>query len=146
MKVKHFPRGRAGGFSPPCVNAGALKPHYGRSGCSAIFSRYRRMHMAHQAKDEAREERIHMEIIVDAYGPEEQAISWYYYLDENLHFPFSARCIVHRATSPLKPGDEVEVVGMPSEEECEHDMFVMIRWKTASARRSLDAIGGYWGG
>src|SRR5260370_34316080 len=24
MKVKHFPRGRAGGFSPPCVNAGAL--------------------------------------------------------------------------------------------------------------------------
>ena len=29
--------------------------------------------MAHQAKDEAREERIHMEIIVDAYGPEEQA-------------------------------------------------------------------------
>ena len=30
--------------------------------------------MTHQAKDEAREERITMEIIVDAYGPEEQAL------------------------------------------------------------------------
>src|SRR5690348_4646847 len=89
----------------------------------------RRMHMTDQAKDEAREERISMEITVDAYGPEEQAISWYYYLDENLHFPFSARCVGRRATSPLKPGDEVTVVGMPPEEECEHDMLVMIRWK-----------------
>jgi hypothetical protein len=56
--------------------------------------------------------------------------SWtYYYLEENLHFPFSARCVTRRRTSPLKPGDEVTVVGMPPEEECEHDMFVMIRWK-----------------
>jgi len=85
--------------------------------------------MTRPDKDEAREERISNEITVDAYGPEEQAISWYYYLDENLHFPFSARCIVRRATSPLQVGDEVEVLGMPSEGECEHDMFVMIRWK-----------------
>jgi Calcium binding len=84
--------------------------------------------MTREAKDEAREQRIEMEIIVDAYGPEEQALGWYYYLDENLHFPFSARCIAHRAISPLQPGDKVEVVGMPSEEECEHDMFVLIRW------------------
>ena len=85
--------------------------------------------MTRPDKDEAREERISNEITVDAYGPEEQAISWYYYLDENLHFPFSARCIVRRATSPLQVGDEVEVLGMPSEEECEHNMFVLIRWK-----------------
>jgi hypothetical protein len=87
------------------------------------------MYMTRQAKDEEREERIHMEIIVDAYGPEEQAISWYNYLSDILQFPFSARCIVRRATSPLEPGDEVEVVGMAPEEECEHDMFVLIRWK-----------------
>src|SRR5713226_9115874 len=129
MKVKHFPRGRAGGFSPPCVNAGALKPHYGRSGCSAIFSRYRRMHMAHQAKDEAREERIHMEIIVDAYGSEEQAISWYSYLEEHLQFPFLTTCVARRATSPLRVGDEVELVGMAPEEECEHEMFVLMPWE-----------------
>ena len=86
--------------------------------------------MARQPKDEAREERISMEIIVDAYGPEEQALGWYYYLEENLHFPFSARCIAHRSISPLKLGEKVEVVGMPPEEECEHDMFVLIRRKS----------------
>ena len=85
--------------------------------------------MTRPDKDDVREERISNEITVDAYGPEEQAISWYYYLDEHLHVPFSARCIVRRVTSPLQVGDEVEVVGMPSEEECEHDMFVTIRWK-----------------
>jgi Calcium binding len=29
-------------------------------------------------KDEERDHRIHDEIIVDAYGDEEQAMSWYY--------------------------------------------------------------------
>ena len=32
-------------------------------------------------KDPVREDRIHKEAIVDAYGPEEQAMSWYYYLE-----------------------------------------------------------------
>ena len=82
-----------------------------------------------QAEDEEREERIHMEIIVDAYGPEEQAMGWYYYLADNMGFPFSAQCIVHRATSPLEPGEKVEVVGMAPEEECEHEMFVLIQGK-----------------
>src|SRR5205085_10643500 len=89
----------------------------------------RRMYMARQAKDEAREERIHMEIIVDAYGPDEQAMGWYNYLDDTLQFPFSARCVVRRATSPLEPGEEVEVVGMAPAEECEHEMFVLIQRK-----------------
>jgi hypothetical protein len=85
--------------------------------------------MTHQAKDEAREERIHMEIVVDAYGPEEQAMGWYNYLDDTLQFPFSVRCVVRRATSPLEPGDKVEVVGMAPAEECEHEMFVLIQRK-----------------
>ena len=100
--------------------------------------------MAHQAKDEAREERIHMEIIVDAYGPEEQAISWYNYLDDTLQFPFTARCIVRRATSPLEPGDEVEVVGLAPDEECEHEMFVLIQRKShplAVPLMQLEGIG-----
>ena len=78
--------------------------------------------------DEEREERIHMEIIVDAYGPEEQAIGWYYYLEEHLQFPFLTTCIARRATSPLRIGDEVEVVGMAAEEECEHEMLVLMPW------------------
>jgi hypothetical protein len=84
--------------------------------------------MTRPDKDEKREERIHMEIIVDAYGPEEQAISWYTYLSDTLQFPFSARCIVHRTTSPLEPGEEVKVVAMAPDEECEHDMLVSIQW------------------
>jgi hypothetical protein len=80
--------------------------------------------------DAEREERIAMEIIVDAYGPEEQAMGWYNYLEDNLGFPFQARCVKFRVISPLKVGDEVEVVGMAPETECEHEMFVLIRWES----------------
>lgn len=76
-----------------------------------------------------REERIAMEIIVDAYGPEEQAMGWYYYLEEMLQLPFTAVCSVKRAISPLHVKDEVEVIGMASEEECEKELFVTIRWE-----------------
>jgi hypothetical protein len=31
-----------------------------------------------------------MEIVVDAYTPEEQAMGWYYSLEDRLHFPFVA--------------------------------------------------------
>lgn len=84
-------------------------------------------------KNSERENRIEMEIIVDAYGPEEQAMGWYYYLEEKLHFPFLATCIAERATSPLCKGDEVEIVRMAPEEECQHEMFV----ETRGERRTL---------
>jgi Calcium binding len=85
--------------------------------------------MTQRARDEAREQRIHMEIIVDAYDPEEQAAGWYTYLAETLQFPFTAHCIALRAISPLEPGDEFEVVGIAPEEECRHEMFVLTRWR-----------------
>jgi len=80
-----------------------------------------------QNKD--REERIVMEIIVDCYGPEEQAMGWYYYLEEKLRFPFTAVCSEKRAISPLKIKDEVIVLEMAPDEECEKEMFVMIQWE-----------------
>lgn len=86
--------------------------------------------MTHKPKDEEREERITMEIIVDAYDAEEQAMGWYYYLEGTMQFPFTARCVAQRAISPLKPGEKVKVVGMAPVEECDHEMFVMIRWKS----------------
>ena len=46
-------------------------------------------------RDRAREQRIVDEIIVDA-SPDEQAMGWYYYLEDNLRFSFSARCRVRR--------------------------------------------------
>jgi hypothetical protein len=70
-----------------------------------------------------------MEIIVDAYGPEEQAMGWYSYLEEKLQFPFTAVCHVKRAISPLQVKDEVEVIEMAPQEECEKEMFVTIRWE-----------------
>jgi hypothetical protein len=83
-------------------------------------------------RDPARERRIHDEIIVDAYGPEEQAMGWYYYLERVLDFPFPARCRVARAISPLQSGERVTVTGMAPEEECEREMFVKVRWQDRS--------------
>ena len=85
--------------------------------------------MERQVKDEAREERIHMEIVVDANGPEEQAMGWYNYLNDIMQFPFSARCVALRSTSPLDLEDKAEVVEMAPAEECEHEMFVLIQRK-----------------
>ncbi len=84
--------------------------------------------MPESKKDPKREHRIAMEIIVDAYSPEEQAMGWYYYLEEKLGFPFLAKCIAERAISPLREGDEVEIVGMGPEAECQHEMFVEMTW------------------
>ncbi|MBW1779457.1 MAG: calcium-binding protein [Deltaproteobacteria bacterium] len=85
--------------------------------------------MTMRKRDEDREERITMEIIVDAYSPEEQAMGWYYYLEEKLRFPFTAVCTEKRVISPLRVKDEVDVIGMAPEEECDKEMFVMIRWE-----------------
>jgi Calcium binding len=89
-----------------------------------------------------REARIHNEIIVDAYGPGEQAMGWYYYLDDHLRFPFDAQCITERAISPLKKGETVTVVSMAPEEECEHEMFVRVRWQGRSVAVPLVQLRG----
>lgn len=86
------------------------------------------MAKARPKRDEEREHRITMEIIVDAYGPDEQAMGWYCYLEDQLRFPFAATCVARRAISPLKVKDAVEVIGMPGEGECGREMFVTIRW------------------
>ena len=80
-------------------------------------------------KDEEREERISNEAVVDAYGPEEQALGWYYHLEAKMLFPFRAKCIAERLVSPLRLGAKVKVTGMAPEAECEHEMFVVIRWQ-----------------
>ena len=60
-------------------------------------------------KDSVREDRIHNEAIVDANGPEEQVMGWYYYLDDKIRFPFRANCITPNVVSPLRKGETVEV-------------------------------------
>src|SRR5438552_3331641 len=85
--------------------------------------------MAKAKQDKRREQRIEQEIVVDANGPEEQVMGWYYYLEEKLRFPFRGQCICLRATSPLRKGQEVEVTDLASAEECEQEMFVTVRWE-----------------
>jgi hypothetical protein len=79
-------------------------------------------------RDPKREERITMEVMVDCYDRDERAMGWYCYLEGKLQFPFTATCTVQRAVSPLRVKDEVEVIGMPPEEECECEVFATIRW------------------
>lgn len=82
-----------------------------------------------QKLNDERERRILQEIVVDAHDVSERAMDWFAYLEDQLQFPFTARCITKRAISPLKVGDEVEVISVAPEEECEREMFVMIRWE-----------------
>jgi len=88
--------------------------------------------VAKPKQDKKREQRIQQEIVVDAHNAEEQAMGWYYYLEDQLGFPFRAKCIAPRAISPLRKGQEVEVVGLAPAEECEQEMFITVTWEDRS--------------
>jgi len=79
-------------------------------------------------RDPIREDRIENEAIVDA-TPEEQAMGWYYYLETKIRFPFATKCNAADVVSPLRKGETVEVIRMAPENNCEHDMFVQVRWQ-----------------
>lgn len=76
-----------------------------------------------------RERRIEQQIVVDAYGPDERALGWYYYLENQLRFPFEANCMIRRATSPLKVGELVTVTGLAPEDDCGGEIIVFTRWQ-----------------
>jgi hypothetical protein len=78
--------------------------------------------------DKSREERIEMEIIVDAYTEEEQAMGWYYYLDDHLNFPFKAKWTNRKGQS-----EEVEVLEMSPEDDCGKDMCVEALYREGEA-------------
>ena len=80
-----------------------------------------------RSRDEMREQRITMEVVVDAYDSCERAMGWYYYLHDKMKVPFKARCRFARPISVLKVKEEVEVLGMAPEDECGSEMFVWIR-------------------
>ncbi len=95
-----------------------------------------------KTEESTRKHRITSEILVDAYTGSERAMGWCYYLEGQLRFPFRARCIKRPSISPLHVADEVEVMGMAPEEECEHEMFVMIRWGKSSLAVPLSQLEG----
>jgi hypothetical protein len=65
------------------------------------------MGKAKQTLNPEREQCIAMEIVVDAYDPQERAMGWYYYLQDQLRFPFTAICIDKRSISSLRVKDGV---------------------------------------
>jgi len=93
-------------------------------------------------EDKDREYRIDMEAVVDAYDEEERAMGWYYYLDDKINFPFKAKFIKEKRTSPLKQEEVVEVTGMAPADECEHDMLIEIQWQGRKLAVPLSQIEG----
>ena len=84
--------------------------------------------MAKAKLNAEREHRIEMEVVVDAYTEEERALSWYYYLEQQLSFPFEANVRKAMASSPLTTGEHVSVIGLAHEDLCRVGIFVWVRW------------------
>src|SRR5260370_37121354 len=83
--------------------------------------------MAKSKKTNAkREHRIEMEVVVDAYNEEERAMSWYYYLEEHLAFPFEGRIRKAMAASPLRSDETVSVTGLAHKYLCRVGFFVWV--------------------
>jgi hypothetical protein len=98
--------------------------------------------MKKHKKDPTREDRIHNQAIVDAYGSEERAMGWYYYLENQLRFPFEARCTVYKVVSPLSKGETVQVLRMAPEEACSADILVTVRRQGRSMAVPLSQLAG----
>jgi hypothetical protein len=81
--------------------------------------------MAKVTEDPEREERISMEIVVDAYDEEERAMGWYHYLQDTLQFPFAATWTRSGKKSQVT-AREVEAVDMADADECLSDMQVEV--------------------
>ncbi len=75
-----------------------------------------------------RKRRIEQQIVVDAYNQYERALSGYNCLENHLRFPFEATCMTRRATSPLKVGESVTIIGLAPEDDCGAEIIVLTRW------------------
>jgi len=92
-----------------------------------------------------RRERIYNEILVDTYGNEEdEMMSWYYYLEDKLSFPFNAVCIKEMAQSPILLNEKLTITGLSDINICGHGMFVNIKYKRrtlAIPMEQIEAVG-----
>ncbi|MDR3301811.1 MAG: calcium-binding protein [Spirochaetaceae bacterium] len=91
-------------------------------------------------KDDKREERIMYEIIVDAHDEDEQAMGWYYYIEDCLQFPFDAKCTKKIATSPLELNENVTVIELADFDLCRHGISVIVQWQKKQLAVPLEQI------
>ena len=73
-------------------------------------------------KDPQREARICEEIIVDAYDDDEVLMSWYYYFQDELSFPFPA-LLTSKTTHGESIQTEVIAHSLPELEDCTLEQF-----------------------
>ena len=92
------------------------------------------------AEDQTREDRIVFDIVVDAYNETERALGWYYYLQDELQFPFAARVRALRNTSPLKVGQKIEVLTTAPEDDCMSEVQVMVKIGQSKLAVPLDQL------
>ncbi|HEY9643861.1 MAG TPA: calcium-binding protein [Coleofasciculaceae cyanobacterium] len=96
--------------------------------------------MAKVPEDKEREERITMEIVVDAYDEEERAMGWYYYLQDTMQFPFDAIWTSSSKKSAKSSVREVEVIGMSDTDDCLSDMRVEVVYNNETFTARLSEI------
>jgi len=76
--------------------------------------------------------------LADANDADDIAMGWQAYLEENLHFPFRARCVEENERSPLEEGEIVTVTGLAT---CDTGgMFVKIRFEKRALSVPLDQL------
>ncbi len=95
--------------------------------------------------DPVRENRIEMEIVVDAHDSDEQAMGWFCSLEDVINNNVRCRCRKTRSMSPLKVGEEVDVLEVAPGDDCESEMFVFVTWndrKLAVPLEQLEPISG----
>ncbi len=70
----------------------------------------------HREHDPLRDERILNEVIVDCYDEDEEAMSWYYHLADELEFPITAtvRFALKGGNAEVKPA---QIVGVDPKSE-----------------------------
>jgi hypothetical protein len=77
---------------------------------------------------EIREERIN-DLLADCHGEDENSSAWFYYLAEEVTFPFNAKCIKKLSNSPLKENEEVEVIDIDCDIDIMKGIFAQIKWE-----------------
>ena len=93
-------------------------------------------------RDEEREHRIEMEIVVDCYDEYERASGWECCLGDSLNFPFKAKCIEELRVSPLKEGEVVSVLDLIPLEDGDEHFFVEIEWNNRTMGVPLHQLQG----
>ncbi len=91
-------------------------------------------------RNKKREERIAMEIVVDAHDESERAMGWYAYLEDQLQFPFAAKCVRAISFSPLRVGERVVVTEMADADACGREIFVTIQFAGRSIAVPLSQL------